>query len=496
MLAGHARPTLKSTAAGLTAHCSRLYEKMTTAPQPIRIAIVLNGQEFICHAVTLPFSLEGYPPVELVLFGAKPEAAAGCQVNPLPELDPRGFDLILDGQFMTTGPLEFSPEQADRLVTGPVARFLSGLVRQLQELRQKQEINAGIINSATDAIVTINEDHIIVGYNLGAEQMFGYTRSEALGQDLTIIIPPPYKAEHRDYVRRYVATRQARMIGKHARLNAQRRDGREFPISISFSVAEIRDNLYFTGIIRDITEYKELEERVLHTERLAAVGNTMTHIAHEIKNPLLVIGGFARQLVKIPDLDDKSRRKLSIMAEEVSQLEEMVAEMREFVRRPPAQKQPGRISAVVDEALELFQDTFKEHNIQVRRVEETPLPRLNFDPKQVHRVLINLLKNALEAMDQGGKITITSRVKGANAEISISDTGQGLAPEAVGNIFQPYFTTKEKGTGLGLAISQGIIQEHGGTILVDSTPGQGTTFTIQLPLNEAPANLPGELSES
>jgi PAS domain S-box-containing protein len=459
---------------------------MTTAPKPIRIAIVLNGQEFICHAVTLPFSVEGYPPVDLVLYGTKPEVAAGCQVNLLPDLDPKTFDLILDGQFMTAGRPAFLPEQLDNLITGPVARFLNGLVSQLQELRQKQEINSGIINSATDAIVTINEDHVIVGYNLGAEQMFDFTRAEALGQDLSIIIPPPYKAEHRDYVRRYMATREARMIGKHARLSAQRRDGREFPISISFSVAEIRENLYFTGIIRDITEYKELEERVLHTERLAAVGNTMTHIAHEIKNPLLIIGGFARQLIKIPDLDDKSRHKLSIVAEEVSQLEEMVAEMREFVRRPPPQKHPGQISAALTNALELFQDTFKEHNIQVRRVEETPLPAVNFDPKQVHQVLINLLKNAQEAMSQGGEITITSRVKGANAEISLADTGQGLAPEVAAHIFQPYFTTKDKGTGLGLAISQGIIQAHGGIILVESTPGKGTTFTIQLPLNEAP----------
>jgi signal transduction histidine kinase len=303
---------------------------------------------------------------------------------------------------------------------------------------------------------------------------------------LTIIIPPPYKAEHRGYVRRYMATREARMIGKHARLSAQRRDGREFPISISFSVAEIRDNLYFTGIIRDITEYKELEDRVLHTERLAAVGNTMTHIAHEIKNPLLIIGGFARQLIKIPGLDDKSLRKLSIIAGEVSQLEEMVAEMREFVRRPAAVKRPGQIGAALTAALELFQDTFKEHNILVRRVEETLLPAVNFDPKQLHQVLINLLKNALEAMDQGGEITITSRVKGANVEISLADTGEGMSPEVAANIFQPYFTTKEKGTGLGLAICQAIIQEHGGVILVDSTPGKGTTFTIQLPLNTAP----------
>ncbi len=459
---------------------------MTTTPKPIRIAIVLNGQEFICHPVTLPFSLEGYPPVDLVLYGAKPEALGGLSVNLLPDLHPEGFDLILDGQFMTAGLPAFSPDRVENLITGPVARFLKGLVCQLQELRQKQEINSGIINSATDAIITINEDHVIVGYNRGAEQMFGYTRPEALGQDLTLIIPPPYKAEHRGYVRRYVATRKARMIGKHARLSARRRDGREFPISISFSVAEIRDNLYFTGIIRDITEYKAMEDRVLQTERLAAVGNTVTHIAHEIKNPLLIIGGFARQLLKIPDLDDKSHHKLSIMAEEVSHLEEMVAEMRDFVRRPPAQKHPGRIGDALTAALELFQDTFAEHNIQVRRVEETPLPPVTFDPQQVHQVLINLLKNALEAMPRGGEITITSRVRETKAEISIADTGEGIAPEVLANIFQPYFTTKEKGTGIGLAICQSIIQEHGGVIQVDSTPGRGTTFTIRLPLDEAP----------
>jgi signal transduction histidine kinase len=210
----------------------------------------------------------------------------------------------------------------------------------------------------------------------------------------------------------------------------------------------------------------------------------VAHIAHEIKNPLLIIGGFARQLFKAPGFDDPARRKLSIIAAEVSHLEEMVAEMRDFVRRPPTVKRPGQIMAVVEEALELFQDTFKEHHIQVRRVEETPLPPVAFDPKQVHQVLLNLFKNALEAMPQGGEITITSRVKGDQVEISVTDTGEGMPPEVAGNIFQPYFTTKEKGTGLGLAICQNIIAEHGGCIFADSAPGRGATFTIQLPLKE------------
>jgi PAS domain S-box-containing protein len=457
---------------------------MTTAVQPIRIAIVLNGQEFLCHPVSLPFSLEGFPPVDVVLYGTTPEVLAGLQVNRLAELHPDQFDLILDAQFLTSELNDFGPDKLENLITGPAVPFLKGLVCQLQELRQKQEINSGIINSATDAIITINEEHVIVGFNRGAELMFGYTRAEALGQDLTLVIPPPYKAEHRAYVRRYVATREARMIGKHVRLTALRRDGHEFPMSISFSVAEIRDNLYFTGIIRDITEYKEMEERVLQSERLAAVGNTVTHIAHEIKNPLLIIGGFARQLLNTPNLDDKANRKLSMIAEEVSHLEEMVAEMRDFVRRPSAQKQSGQIMDILREALELFHDTFEEHHIAVHQVEETPLPPLPFDPRQVRQVFLNLLKNALEAMPQGGEITITSRVQDTKAEISLADTGDGMTPEVAENIFQPYFTTKEKGTGLGLAICQSIIQEHGGTISVVSTPGRGTTFIIQLPIEE------------
>jgi two-component system sensor kinase FixL len=372
----------------------------------------------------------------------------------------------------------------DNLITGPAARFLKGVVCQLQELRQKQEINSGIIMSATDGLITINEDHVIVGYNLGAEQMFGYTRQEALGQDLKLIIPPPYTGVHRDYLKRYLATREAHVLGRQRRLTARRRDGQEFPLSISFSVAEIQGNLYFTAIMRDITEYQAMEDRMLQSERLAAVGNTVAHIAHEIKNPLLIIGGFARQLLKTPEFDDQARRKLSIMAEEVSHLEEMVAEMRDFVRRPPTQKRPGQIAEVIQGTLELFQDTFREHQITVRQVEETPLPPVAFDPKQVHQVLINLLKNALEAMPAGGEITITSRVRGDQVEISVADTGEGMPPEVAGNIFQPYFTTKEKGTGLGLAICQNIMAEHGGCLFADSAPGRGATFTIQLPLKE------------
>jgi two-component system sensor kinase FixL len=445
-----------------------------------RIAVIVDGEKFACRPVSRPFSLEGYPSLEVQLFAAAHGVMEGQSMGALPELRPQDFDLILDGPSLFPG-----TAGQENLVSGPPARLLRELVCGLVELRQKQEINVGILNQASDAIVTINEDHVIVGYNDGAEKILGYSRAEALGQDLKLIIPPPHKEVHREYVRRYVATRQARVIGGHVRLTAQRRDGSEFPMSISFSVAEILGNLYFTGIIRDITEYKDMEDRLLQSERLAAIGNTVTHIAHEIKNPLLIIGGFARQLLKTSGLDEKSRQRLGIMAEEVAHLESLVAEMRDFVRPPTAQKSPGDIDALLGETLEFFGDTFKEQHIEVRRAQPGSLPAVSFDRNQIRRVLINLFKNAMEAMPRGGTLTITAQVKAPNLEIAVRDTGEGMTPEVAAHIFQPYYSTKEKGTGLGLAICQFIVKEqHGGCINAESTPGHGSTFTIQLPLED------------
>jgi PAS domain S-box-containing protein len=483
---------------------------MKQDPQPIRIAIIVDREEASCLPLALPYSVVGYPLVQIEFFKAgappqpqpslppvaesPPEAVllglfqeqVGQPLRPLAELRPGAYDLVLDWQHWTAALAGVSPEELDNLVTGPGSPMLEKVLCQFQELRQKHEINAGVLISATDAIVTIDEDQRIIGYNYGAEKMFGYPREEALGQDLKIIIPPPHKEVHQEYVRRYVATREARVIGRHVQLTAQRRDGTEFPMSISFSVAEIQGRLYFTGIIRDITEYKEIEARLVHSERLAAIGNTVSHIAHEIKNPLLIIGGFARQLLKTPALDPKDQKKLTIIAEEVSRLEAMVGEMRDFVRLPPPQKSFGQLDLLLEEILLLFETAFKEQNIRVRRVDREPLPRLHFDPQQLHRVLMNLFKNALEAMPQGGELTIATRVENNQVEVSISDTGEGMPPEVRANIFQPYFTTKEKGTGLGLAICKNIVEEHGGCMLVDSQPGKGSTFTIQIPLEETP----------
>jgi two-component system sensor kinase FixL len=482
---------------------------MAETPNLIRIAIIVSRENASCLPLLLPFSALGYPLVQIEFFRKEdpsrcPETeGAKCEVQPeavtlglltddskhpprpLPELEPEAYDLILDGQNLGADLQEYSREALAKVISGAGIPLLERVLCQFQELRQKHEINAGILLTGTDGIVTINENHQILGYNRGAEKIFGYTREEVLGQDLKIIIPQPYKEDHRNFVRRFIATRNPHVIGKHVQLTAQRRDGSEFPISISFSVAEVQGDLYFTGIVRDITEYKHMEERLVQAERLAAVGNTVSHIAHEIKNPLAIIGGFARQLQKKTGMDDKDQHKLTIIMEEVSRLEGMIAEMRDFVKRRAANKVPGDFDSLLDELVVMFEDTFKEQHIAVQRQKASQPPLVSFDPQQMRQVLINLFKNALEAMPHGGELSLATRVAAPFLEMSLADTGQGMTPEVKASIFQPYFTTKEKGTGLGLAITQNIMEEHGGSIGVDSTPGQGTTFTLKIPL-EAP----------
>ena len=450
----------------------------------MNIAVVLDPEAVAVFADILTFFQDRVAPVRLTLFRICP-LTTPTLCSPLEELEPEAFDLILDLRLPGSEPLDLRVGVQGRLLSGQASKSMTEVLRSLAGLLRDQEIHSGILDSATDAIVTINEEHVIVGYNRGAETIFGYTREEALGQDLKILIPPPYKEQHRDFIRRYIATRSPHVIGKHVQLTAQRRDGSEFPMSISFSVAEVRGNLYFTGIVRDITEYKHMEERLIQAGRLAAVGNTVSHIAHEIKNPLAIIGGFARQLQKTPGLDDKGQHKLEIIMEEVSRLEGMIAQMRDFVKRPTSRKEPGNFEVLLDEVAEMFEDAFQEQNVILKREKDPKTPLVSFDPQQMRQVIINLFKNALEAMPHGGNLTLATRVTTVHLEVKISDTGKGMTPEVEANIFQPYFTTKEKGTGLGLAIVQNILEEHGGSITVDSIPGQGATFTLKIPLEEA-----------
>lgn len=225
----------------------------------------------------------------------------------------------------------------------------------------------------------------------------------------------------------------------------------------------------------------EMQEALIRSERFAAIGEAAAHVSHEIKNPLMIIGGFAIQVEKSLPADDPNAKKLQIISNEVRRLEQLLTEVKDFTRPTKPQRQMGDINFSITETVEMMQPDFEGKGVTCETFLDRTLPAVLFDPAQIKQVLINLVKNAVEAMPYGGKLIVSSVKSGQYIKISIADTGYGIPSEAFKNVFSPFFTTKNKGTGLGLTVSYRILQDHGGTISFESRIGEGTRFIVSLP---------------
>lgn len=229
-------------------------------------------------------------------------------------------------------------------------------------------------------------------------------------------------------------------------------------------------------------ELKQMYENNLQHERLASIGKGVAHISHEIKNPLVVIGGFTRQVYQSLEPDSKAAGKLQIVIKEIRRLEDLLIEISDLTRISGPEKTLGDINEIVEEVYVLMAPAFKEHHIEVHRCRNSKLPLIYFDPKQIKQVLINVVKNSIEAMLDGGKFSCEVNLHDKMLELRIMDTGKGIDPDKLPDIFDSFVTTKPKGTGLGLAISLKIIHDHKGTIKCESEVGKGTTCIIALPV--------------
>lgn len=369
--------------------------------------------------------------------------------------------------------------------------WVSAKVTSLLEdlcLRSEQGVRyKSVVETARDAVVTIDESHRILFFNKAAEAMFGYSKEEILGQDLSIIIPPPHKEVHREYVQRYVKTRKGRFINHTVELTAQRRSGEEFPISISFSVAELGGRLLMTAMMRDMSEMKEMERRLIQNERLASIGRALSFVTHEVKNPLVVIGGFARSLLRQAGLPQEGREKLEIIQSEVQRLEGLLQEIQDFSKPLRLQKERVALVPLLDETLSMFRGS--EHCSEVEfLLEAKGQIWLSVDPDRLRQVLINLIKNSIEAMGGKGKVILRARPASYDTvEIAVEDTGEGISPERSEELFQPFVTSKPGGTGLGLPLCRKIVRDHGGEIRLQATPSGGTRAVINLPVEETEA---------
>jgi two-component system sensor histidine kinase HydH len=228
-------------------------------------------------------------------------------------------------------------------------------------------------------------------------------------------------------------------------------------------------------------ELLESQERLVHSERFAAVGEAAAYVSHEIKNPLMVIGGLASQVERRLAEDAPAQEKLQIIQREVKRLESFLGDLRDFLRPAPPCKREIDLNQVIQDVQGLMADIAREKRIDLEDRLDPRLPKVEADRNQLEQVLVNLVKNALEATAENGRIVLSSGCRDEQVWISVHDTGRGMPAEVLEQIFHPFFTTKDKGTGLGLAVIHKIITDHHGTITVESAAGEGSTFTVRLP---------------
>jgi two-component system NtrC family sensor kinase len=228
---------------------------------------------------------------------------------------------------------------------------------------------------------------------------------------------------------------------------------------------------------------KKINSQLFRSEKLASLGKLAAGVAHEINNPLTGILTNSSLLLEDLPADDPRREDVEVMVHETIRCREIVKRLLDFARQTKPQKRLADINALIDNIILLVRNQTSFRNILIEKKLDD-IPEVLVDPDQIQQVFVNIILNAAEAMTKGGVLTVTSATSrtGESLVIRIADTGPGISEEVRERIFDPFYTTKEHGTGLGLSISYGIIEQHGGTISVESCPGKGSTFIIQLPV--------------
>ena len=237
---------------------------------------------------------------------------------------------------------------------------------------------------------------------------------------------------------------------------------------------------------RRTDELRRTQNRLIQTERLAAIGELAASIAHEIRNPLVSIGGFARVLYKNSGDEKKVEKYSHIIVDEVDRLEKILENILDYSKKTELDLKPMDFNILVEKTILLFDTELSHHKIKLKVDLDYDLSEVDIDEIQMKQVLMNFFKNAIHAMPEGGILAIRSYASGNNVALDISDTGMGIPRENLKKLFRPFFSTRSHGTGLGLGICQKVVTDHGGTIEVQSDVGKGTVFSIILPASQDP----------
>ncbi|MEA2740517.1 MAG: two-component system, LuxR family, sensor kinase FixL [Acetobacteraceae bacterium] len=402
-----------------------------------------------------------------------------------------------DGEIIDVS-LTISPvwDSAGRLSgASKVARDITVMKRAQSELQEREASLRSILETIPDAIVVIDNKGIIRSFSAAAVRLFGYTEAEAIGQNVSILMPTPYREQHDTYLARYFATGQKRVIGRGRTVVGLRKNGTTFPMELAVGEMVSGHHHAFTGFVRDLTErqdtqrrLQDLQSELIHMSRFGAMGEMASTLAHELNQPLTAVvsylNGCRRLLGATPTKHDVMLREaIDRAADQALRAGQIIRRMRLFVARGESERQVENLVKLIEEASALALVGVREAGV---RVDFKFDPRVSFvlaDKIQVQQVILNLVRNAIEAMQETPRreLTIsTAEQPDGMAEISVADTGPGIAPEIAAQLFQPFVTTKPNGMGVGLSISRTIIEAHGGRLWAEPNPKGGTIFGLTL----------------
>ncbi len=352
-------------------------------------------------------------------------------------------------------------------------------------LRQSEERHRLLVEVSPDAIFVSRGDRIVFVNNV-ALRLFGAGRPEdMIGRSPFDFIHPDFQAMTRDRIRQLVESGQSVPLleEKFVRL-----DGATVDVEVAAVRFFDQEGPAIQIVLRDITERRRLQEQLRRTERIAELGTLASGMAHEIGTPMNVILGRAEYLMERTS-DETLKKGLQTIVTQVERITRVMNQLLAFARRRPVNRLPVDLRKILADCLEIFHERLSRHGIQVDVNADDTLPQAEADADQISQVLLNLIINAVHAMPEGGALQFGVSGDDGMVRLTVSDTGHGIAKEDMAKIFDPFFTTKEvgKGTGLGLTVVKGIMEEHGGGISVESEPGRGTVFTLQLPARKAKA---------
>jgi two-component system sensor kinase FixL len=368
-------------------------------------------------------------------------------------------------------------------------------------LQEREARLRSILETAPDAIIVIDDRGVMESFSPAAERLFGFTAAEAIGKNVSILMPSPYRERHDGYIRQYLETGERRIIGIGRIVVGQRKDGSTFPMELAVGEAMVSGRRLFTGFVRDLTErqltenrLQELHTELLHVSRLSDVGQMASALAHELNQPLAALVNYVQAARRILQAEQSpvSPKVAAAMDKAVAQAAragEIIRHLRAFIRKGESERRLEDLNKVVEEATALGLVGAKESGISVRwALHREPLSVV-VDKVQVQQVVFNLVRNSVEAMTDHPlphhMLVTTTPAEPGLAEVSVSDTGPGLATKVQAQLFQPFITTKEKGMGLGLSICRSIVEGHGGRLWATPDPVRGVTFHFTLPLAEA-----------